>query len=208
MANVPGEAPPTPTCRHEEQLLCIAPGDPATILFCLSSFLSSVSVSVASAFAQPKACSQCCRYCSVSGGRGGCPLSDGVDALCRPHPLARGKAEADRGDVRGRPRIESQLTERVRVQRPRAGFYGSLSRRHSRRYMHLLLHSYEAHGATMTRAGFDDAACADRSSVLSRMPRTSRSIATLFEAPRGTTTSAWRFVGSTNSSNAGLTNVS
>jgi hypothetical protein len=37
---------------------------------------------------------ECCRYCSVSGGRGGCPLSDGVDALCRPHPVARGGPEA------------------------------------------------------------------------------------------------------------------
>ena len=47
----------------------------------------------------------------------------------------------------------------------------------------------------MTRGDLEEAACADLSKVRSRMPLTRRSIATAFSAPRGTTTSAWRFVG-------------
>ena len=46
------------------------------------------------------------------------------------------------------------------------------------------------------------------SRVRARMPCTRRSIATRFSAPRGTTTSANCFVGRTNSSKAGLTNLS
>ena len=140
---------------------------------------------------------------SVSGGRGGSPPSDGVDALCGPHPLANRKAEADRGDVRGRPPSEFES-------RP-CGFLSHFQRIHASPTNHRRVYYTNtklAQGATMTRGDFNDAACADLSKVRSLIPRTRRSIATAFSAPRGTTTSAWRFVGRTNSSKAGLTNCS
>ena len=122
---------------------------------------------------------------------------------CRPDPVARGGPEADRG------RRASEATDRVETA---CGFLRHFQRIHASPTDHRRVYYTNTklvQGATMTRGGReDDAACADRSSVLSRMPRTSRSIATLLEAPRGTTTSAWRFVGKTNSSNAGLTNCS